>query len=65
MQTSLVVDEGRRRGNAGDASRYRPEAVYSLDASRFIGDASRFIGVSFVLIPVVFAQSRYIEPDDA
>ena len=58
MQTSLVVDEGRRRGNAGDASRYRPEAVYSLDASRFIG-------VSFVLIPVVFAQSRYIEPDDA
>ncbi len=37
MQTSLVVEEGRRSGNAGDASRYRPEALHSLDASRFIG----------------------------
>jgi hypothetical protein len=51
MQTSLVVAEGRRRrGNAGDASRYRPEGVYSLDASRFIG-------VSFVLLGVEFALS--------
>ncbi len=38
MQTSLVVvEEGRRSGNAGDASRDRPEGVHSLDASRFIG----------------------------
>src|SRR5713101_5177307 len=37
MQTLLVVEEGRRSGNAGDASRYRPEALHSLDASRFIG----------------------------
>ena len=47
MQTSLVVEEGRRSGNAGDASRYRPEALYSLDASRFIG-------VSFVVILLQF-----------
>src|SRR5207247_7001137 len=40
MQTSLVVEEGRRSGNAGDASRYRPEALHSLDASRFIGVSS-------------------------
>src|SRR3989442_3461840 len=40
MQTSLVVEEGRRSGNAGDASRYRPEALPSLDASRFIGVSS-------------------------
>jgi hypothetical protein len=53
MQTSLVVAEGRRRrGNAGDASRDRPEGVYALDASRFIG-------VSFVLRRVVFAPSSH------
>jgi hypothetical protein len=61
MQTSLVVAEGRRRrGNAGDASRYRPEGVYSLDASRFIGVSFGVsFGVRFVLRRVVFAPSSH------